>query len=370
MLYLSKVTNAIVLQRRMMKLRYRKSLNRTFTLYFFPFLSYLSGIEARIAMCSNTLPISTNPLSRKIMTNKLILNSLKCKETEDWGKDECRLEINGDGVRKASLKKSMNDGDTWRLDRSYTFNNSATIKLWDEDSPDSDDFLGSVLLDTRVRNDATARFTRDGADYTLSYRVEKVSTPEPVRKPIKRVVIQLLDVHCRDTEDVTGADEFYLIGSVIDSKSNSGKPILTSPVSVNDGETKSLKGQGSFVFDGSVDENTIILLEMAAYDEDYAKDWDKYDEYVLKIGGAISSGLAATANPISSGIGAGLGFALKGFDAIAKTDKDDELGSMSDRIRVKDLRPGSTIRTWKFKGGSSWWSSWEHIIRYQVTAET
>ena len=84
---------------------------------------------------------------------------------------------------------------------------------------------------------------------------------------------------------MTGADEFYLIGSVIDSKSNSGKPILTSPVSVNDGETKSLKGQGSFVFDGSVDENTIILLEMAAYDEDYAKDWDKYDEYVLKIGG-------------------------------------------------------------------------------------
>lgn len=304
------------------------------------------------------------------MTNKLILTSLKCKETEDWGKDECRLDIIGDGIRKARLKKSMNDGDTWHLNRSYTFENSAAIRLWDEDSPDSDDFLGSVLLDGRVRNQATARFTRDGADYTLSYHVESVSSPEPVRKPIKQVVIQLLDVHCRNTEDVTGADEFYLVGSVIDSKSNGGKPILTPPVSVNDGQIKSLRGKGSFVFDGAVDENTIILLEMAAFDEDYAKDWDKYDEYVLKVGGAISSGLASTSNPIGVGIGVGLGLALKGFDAIAKADNDDELGSMSDRIRVRDLRPGSTVRTWKFKGGSSWWSNWEHIIRYQITAET
>lgn len=304
------------------------------------------------------------------MTRKLILNSLKCNETEDWGNDECRLEITGDTRRKATLKRSMDDGDTWPLNRTYTFENSATIKLWDEDSPDPDDFLGSILLDTRLHRQSMARFTGDGANYTLSYSVEDVPTPRPQPKPIKRVVIQLLDVHCRDTEDVTGADEFYLLGSAIDSKSNSGKPILTPPVSVNDGQTRSLTGQGSFVFDGAVDEGTIILLEMAAFDEDYAKDWDKYDEYVLQVGSAISAGLSKIPNPVTVGIGTGLGLALKGFDAIAKSDKDDELGNMSDRIRVKDLRPGSTLRSWRFKGGSGWWSSWEHIIRYQITAET
>ncbi|MGB3767806.1 MAG: hypothetical protein WA947_14715 [Phormidesmis sp.] len=303
------------------------------------------------------------------MTKKLFVNSIKCNETEDWGNDECRLEINADSRRKGTLKKSMDDGQTWRIARSYNFENSATIKLWDEDSPDADDFLGSLQLDTRTRPNSTARFTRDGADYTLSYRVENVATPPPVRKPIKRVFIKLLDVHCRDTEDVTGADEFYLIGSVSDSKSQQPKPILTPPVSVNDGQTKSLNGRGSLLFDAAVDSDTVINLEVGALDEDYAKDWDRYDEYVLKVGAALSAAAAATKHPVGIGIGLGLGIALKGFDAIAKSDKDDELGSMSDRIHVKYLKPGTVVRSWTFKGGSSAWSNWEHVVRYQITAE-
>lgn len=305
------------------------------------------------------------------MTRKLTINSLKCNETEDFRQDECRLEVNGDRTRRATLRTNMKEGNTWRLNRSYTFENTATVKLWDEDSPDADDFLGSIALDTRLRPQATARFTRDGANYTLSYSVSDVPSPTPERKAIKQVTIQLLDVHCRDTEDVTGADDFYLVGSVIDSKSNSGKPILVPPVSVNDGQTKSLQRQrGSQLFNGFVDEDTVILLEMEAFDEDYAKDWDQYDEFVKAVAKAIVAGLSATKHPVAIGIGVGLGLAVKGFDAIAKRDKDDSLGSLGSRIRVKDLRPGNTVHTWKIKGGSSWWSNWEYVVRYQITAIT
>lgn len=52
-----------------------------------------------------------------------------------------------------------------------------------------------------------------------------------------RVRIELLDVYCHNTEDVTGADTFYLVGGVSDGRQS--QPVLTNRVWINDGQTRS-----------------------------------------------------------------------------------------------------------------------------------
>ncbi|MBN2662566.1 MAG: hypothetical protein JXR68_02850 [Bacteroidales bacterium] len=53
----------------------------------------------------------------------------------------------------------------------YDFSGSVTIELWDDDAFDSDDFLGSVTVYCSYTSDGVARFTEDGVDYKLYYKV-------------------------------------------------------------------------------------------------------------------------------------------------------------------------------------------------------
>ncbi|MBD0268444.1 MAG: hypothetical protein ICV77_09130 [Cyanobacteria bacterium Co-bin8] len=111
---------------------------------------------------------------------QLILNQLKCNETEDWGADECRLEVYVDGTLQPYLKRSLNNGQTWALNQAFSFQNFVDIKLWDEDSPDADDLLGSVRITANPTPAATAAFTRDGANYQLRYQVAPAPSTSPV----------------------------------------------------------------------------------------------------------------------------------------------------------------------------------------------
>jgi hypothetical protein len=109
---------------------------------------------------------------------KLLLDMLACEKTEDWtGGDECRLEIFVDGQLQPFLKNTLNDGQKWTLNISYEFSNAIDVKLWDEDSPDGDYFLGGITIGTRPQNQATALFTQQGARYTLLYSVTEISGP-------------------------------------------------------------------------------------------------------------------------------------------------------------------------------------------------
>ena len=102
---------------------------------------------------------------------KITLNQLKCNETEDWGADECRLEIFLDGVLQPPLRKSMNNENMQQLNQAYTFKDKVEVKLWDEDSPDADDLLGSAIITNSLQSNATASFTQDDANYKLWYSV-------------------------------------------------------------------------------------------------------------------------------------------------------------------------------------------------------
>jgi hypothetical protein len=115
---------------------------------------------------------------------KLVLEQLKCYETEDWGSDECRLEVFVDGALQPPLNRTLDDGDKWTLNRSYTFSRQVKVQLWDEDSPDSDDNLGEAFIDTNFRNHATASFTRDDANYKLWYSVFDAPDVDPVQEAL------------------------------------------------------------------------------------------------------------------------------------------------------------------------------------------
>lgn len=52
------------------------------------------------------------------------------------------------------------------------FSGSITIELWDDDTWDSDDFLGSNTIYCSSDDSGVVRFTEDGASYKLYYRVK------------------------------------------------------------------------------------------------------------------------------------------------------------------------------------------------------
>lgn len=65
-----------------------------------------------------------------------------------------------------------------------------------------------------------------------------------------RMKIELIDVYCRDTEDVTGADDFYLVGALVGGGVT--KPILTTPIKINDKQRKTFPGGQTVLFEGEV----------------------------------------------------------------------------------------------------------------------
>ncbi|MDY6833777.1 MAG: hypothetical protein SVY53_03135 [Chloroflexota bacterium] len=120
--------------------------------------------------------------------HEITLHELECFQTEDSGKDECRLDIITDGSHRPALRKDMGNGETWRLNRSFGFEQLVKVQLYDNDAGswwDRHDFLGEVGINSRARTNAVAYFTEDGAKYRLSYTVSKLQV-DPVDEALAR----------------------------------------------------------------------------------------------------------------------------------------------------------------------------------------
>lgn len=90
--------------------------------------------------------------------------SIKCHEQEDLtGDDDAYIVING---RKFWGPKSMDTGQTRKINRVYEFNHKAVIKLYEEDW-DPDDFLGQHTVTRQDAGEQELRFAEDGADYSI-----------------------------------------------------------------------------------------------------------------------------------------------------------------------------------------------------------
>jgi len=115
--------------------------------------------------------------------NDVVIKTLYCKSTEDsLGGDECELRIYVDGAGSPiKIQKDLNDGKTWSVNRTFSYNKTLRIELWDLDSPDPDDLLGSLMISPTSSAGVTIkqRFTRDDADYTLTYDLKKTAGGSP-----------------------------------------------------------------------------------------------------------------------------------------------------------------------------------------------
>jgi hypothetical protein len=117
-----------------------------------------------------------------LVAHDLEIKSLSCVATEDYlGADECELRIFTDGALTEKLQQDMKRGDTWTINKTYSFKNAIKAELWDRDAPDADDHLGTLSLVSPPAPVALtiARLARDGAAYDLTYTVHPAQAGSP-----------------------------------------------------------------------------------------------------------------------------------------------------------------------------------------------
>jgi hypothetical protein len=174
--------------------------------------------------------------------------------------------------------------------------------------------------------------------------------------------IELIDVYCRDTEDVTGADEFYLVGAL--AGGTVVKPILTKPININDKQRKTFPADQSILFEGEAPQGESVKGGIKAYDEDFAKDWAKYGSAVTGISGAVSRLLETVGGPKGATAAKILSAVTTGVDFFSSLDKDDLLGSTV--LEISATGPAFEERSWLMKEGGLGWSTWDYTVRYRI----
>jgi hypothetical protein len=185
---------------------------------------------------------------------KFSIIQLECFDTEDTtGDDECHLMVYGDDALFMDDlgEKSMGEGDVWPVNSVwYYFAKSASVSLIDID-PDPNDHLGTVNIDPTV-GVHTGKFTGDGADYTMTYKVESepiIPKVDPSRIILKvhimdagyneqNIIKPVIYVENTETESANGFDCYYFF-----TVENGKTPVLEEYYTPD--STVSLMGLGS-----------------------------------------------------------------------------------------------------------------------------
>jgi len=175
-----------------------------------------------------------------------------------------------------------------------------------------------------------------------------------------RMMVQLADVTCWNTEDIQGADEFYIVGAIIASYGQQKivRSVLTRPFSINDNQTVPFRLPP--VFDAEVPDNWYLKFALTALDEDSAKDWTKFEQ-------ANRALISAAEGAIGYAGGATIPALLESVKWFIKQDQDDILGRHTENwYPVRSFPHGWQLMTWPFSGGSTFYSNWNYQVRYWV----
>lgn len=123
-----------------------------------------------------------------------VLKALDCKEASDIGSaDELRLEVAVDGGTPTTLRRQIDTGERWLLDRELPFGDRVVVELTDEDDVSGDDRIGRVQITAAPRHRATHKLG-DGK-YVLWYEVVPAGTePSVFHRP---AVLSLRDTLSR-----------------------------------------------------------------------------------------------------------------------------------------------------------------------------
>ncbi|MEG3923657.1 MULTISPECIES: hypothetical protein [unclassified Microcoleus] len=180
-----------------------------------------------------------------------------------------------------------------------------------------------------------------------------------------KIKIELVDVFCRYTEDIAGADDFYLLGALVGGEVT--KVIATRPIKINDKQTKTFRPEDTVLFEGDIPAGQTVKGGIKAYDEDVAKDWaNKYGETITQISSAVSTAVAAAGGPQGAIAGTVLAAATKAVGLFANLDKDDLLDTTE--LEISATGSSREERSWvmKKKDGINW-STWDYTLRYRIT---
>ena len=114
---------------------------------------------------------------------KLWIEEVYCREQEDYtGYDNCRIDVTIDGELVAVLRKNMSDSEAarrkWVVQKGFVYNSSAKVKVWEEDSPDADDEIATLTMNTSTTQGVSKKnFTKSG-NYDITYGVLAVESEE------------------------------------------------------------------------------------------------------------------------------------------------------------------------------------------------
>lgn len=116
-----------------------------------------------------------------------------------------------------------------------------------------------------------------------------------------KLKVTLDRVICANPEDVgPSGDEFYLKGSLCVLRPGNipvVQPILTKPVAISRGEVRQIGQGGGTIFDDTIDDDSIVKIELTAMDEDASKQWGNVAGILANVSGEVSEWLAITQDP-------------------------------------------------------------------------
>ncbi len=176
------------------------------------------------------------------------------------------------------------------------------------------------------------------------------------------VTIRIANLHCRNTEDVTGADEFYTVSALSTGHPSQTQADVLPKLSIND---KEIRQPNYVIYDGWVDKGSSVRGGLIAYDEDFAKDWAKRPQWVDQLTYTIAQGLQKSGDARLVPAGIILQYGYKAFDLIASADKDDKLGSIE--LNINADGPQNESRFWPFwRKDRTGFSNWSYSVDLEI----
>jgi hypothetical protein len=178
-----------------------------------------------------------------------------------------------------------------------------------------------------------------------------------------RLRIELLDVTCRDTDDLFVSDTFYMT-AVLAVSDTTRSAVITDPIKMKAGQTHAFSAPDAIVFDGPVEDREAVIGGVKAYEEDFAKDWTHKTRWAKEIlrglppFSALPESLSAAATVILTAAGTVL-------DLQAHSDRDDLLGCLP--LVIPMAGPLSEEERWVLKEEGLGLSTWDYTVRCLIT---
>lgn len=310
-----------------------------------------------------TIPTNSNPSTVSETYYQVKIHYLKCIDTDDiTGADEVRVIYLKDDEPAFKMDKNLNDGEKLYVAGTHDFKDVFTIKVYDDEVA-ADDYIGQFRIYRPRSGKHYKTISSSSAKYALSYTVT------PKRKTVstrpRNVRIELIDVTCDETEDITGNDDFYVLGGLV-MGDRSGS-ILTQPISINNNQNKAFRVGQRTIYNGPIPSNADRLsIGLVAMEEDAGAVWKRNQTQWLQLSrrigrsiddlaskeGVVDSDLAETVAETATEI----------FGELLRADEDDELHRLALDFDISDLRIDDKTVHWSFSGDGA-----RYTVRFRIT---